>query len=307
LSAPAPDPVGQRWRVAFQRRGHESLATTPSAPAEALVYRARASATYYARVTFSTGTPRDYLLSISRNCRVGPPTDLAVPQIDAPDPVAPGGNVTYTVSVNNAGPQPSTLVTLRDDLPADAGFVSAIPSQGACSGTGPVVCHLGTIAGGGGATVRSRFRRRRHRMIATCRRFSGHRPAASRTWDRQRGKPDADSDGVPDATTAPRTTGPPDDSGRPPPCWPGRRIGPDAVEPPAAPGGTVVTDVLRTAMKSDFTAAACVGTDLTTTTMSDPAMPAPAFYYLVRAGNVCGSSTLGTRSDGTPIVGPTCP
>jgi hypothetical protein len=44
-------------------------ATTPASPAEAIVFRAPATATYYARVGWSAGTPGDYLLSIAPGCR----------------------------------------------------------------------------------------------------------------------------------------------------------------------------------------------------------------------------------------------
>ncbi|HTG13668.1 MAG TPA: hypothetical protein VK747_00215, partial [Blastocatellia bacterium] len=52
-------------------------ATVPFSPAEGLAYRARVSGTYYARVTIGTGLANatgsgDYLLSISKNCAVGP-------------------------------------------------------------------------------------------------------------------------------------------------------------------------------------------------------------------------------------------
>jgi hypothetical protein len=50
-------------------------ATTPNSPAEAIAYRMRATGTHYARVAWSGGTPGDYLLSISRNCRIGTPLD----------------------------------------------------------------------------------------------------------------------------------------------------------------------------------------------------------------------------------------
>lgn len=63
-------------------------------------------------------------------------------------------NVTYTITVNNAGPQTASNVEVTDILPAGATFVSATPSQGGpCTGTGPVVCNLGAIAAGGSATI----------------------------------------------------------------------------------------------------------------------------------------------------------
>jgi hypothetical protein len=57
--------------------------TTPSAPAEGLVWKARTSGTYFVRVTIgttstgATGTG-NYLLSISRNCEVGASSGLSI-------------------------------------------------------------------------------------------------------------------------------------------------------------------------------------------------------------------------------------
>jgi hypothetical protein len=83
--------------------------------------------------------------------------------------------------------------------------------------------------------------------------------------------------------------------------------------PPAGPGGlNIIYDVLRSGMASDFVAAAvCVGTNGGGTSVTDPEVPPPgaSFFYLVRAENGCSAGTgpLGTRSEGTPIAGRTCP
>jgi uncharacterized repeat protein (TIGR01451 family) len=59
----------------------------------------------------------------------------------------------YTITVNNAGPNTAAGVTVTDVLPANTTFVSATPSQGSCSGTGTVTCSLGLMASGGSATI----------------------------------------------------------------------------------------------------------------------------------------------------------
>ncbi|MBL8878930.1 MAG: DUF11 domain-containing protein, partial [Phycisphaerales bacterium] len=79
--------------------------------------------------------------------------DLIVTVAVAPDPATVGGNLTYTITVTNAGPSAATNVTLTDTLPAGATFVSTTASQGACNGSGPVTCALATIASGASVTV----------------------------------------------------------------------------------------------------------------------------------------------------------
>lgn len=80
-------------------------------------------------------------------------------QADLGVTVNPGGavplgqNVTYNITVTNNGPSAATGVSLTDTLAAGLGFVSATPSQGTCSGTGPITCNIGTLAGGASATV----------------------------------------------------------------------------------------------------------------------------------------------------------
>jgi uncharacterized repeat protein (TIGR01451 family) len=63
-----------------------------------------------------------------------------------------GGNLTFTVTVNNAGPSAATGVVVTDPLPAGYSFVSATPSQGGyvnASGLWTV----GGIANGGSASL----------------------------------------------------------------------------------------------------------------------------------------------------------
>jgi uncharacterized repeat protein (TIGR01451 family) len=82
-----------------------------------------------------------------------PVADLAVTQSDAPDPVRSGQELTYTASVMNLGPDPATGVVLTDTLPAEVVLVSAVPSQGSCTGSTTVNCSLGSLANGASATV----------------------------------------------------------------------------------------------------------------------------------------------------------
>jgi uncharacterized repeat protein (TIGR01451 family) len=79
--------------------------------------------------------------------------NLSLTKTDAPDPIAVGGPLTYTIVVNNAGPNSADGVTVRDTLAAGVTFVSANSTQGSCTGTSDIVCSIGTLANGASATV----------------------------------------------------------------------------------------------------------------------------------------------------------
>lgn len=81
--------------------------------------------------------------------------DLGVAMTDSPNSVNVGSNLTYTVTVSNAGPNGATGVVLTDTLPSGAVFVSATPSQGKCSqAAGTVTCTLGNLAKAGSAAAK---------------------------------------------------------------------------------------------------------------------------------------------------------
>src|SRR5262249_4969024 len=124
------------------------------------------------------------------------------------------------------------------------------------------------------------------------------------------GAPDADGDGVPDAS---------DCAPADPTAWavPSEALnlrfpGPPPLtqlqwNAPATPGGTVVLyDLLRSTVKNDFSAATCLASGVTATSASDATAPTAGFFYLVRSRNVCGG-TLGNASNGTPRTGVSCP
>ena len=79
--------------------------------------------------------------------------DLSITKT-ADKPTALIGEVlTYTITVNNAGPNTATGVVVTDDIPAQATLVSTSSSQGSCNLADPVLCQLGSLASGGSATV----------------------------------------------------------------------------------------------------------------------------------------------------------
>ena len=79
--------------------------------------------------------------------------DLSITKADSPDPVQVNNNLTYTITVNNNGPQAAAGVQVTDPLPAGVNLVSATPDQGSCSGTSTVTCDLGSIANAGDAQI----------------------------------------------------------------------------------------------------------------------------------------------------------
>jgi uncharacterized repeat protein (TIGR01451 family) len=85
--------------------------------------------------------------------------DLALSKSDSPDPVQAGQLLTYTLTVQNTGPQAATGVQLTDNLPAGVTFESATPSQGSCAeASGTVTCALGTLADQATANVELKVR-----------------------------------------------------------------------------------------------------------------------------------------------------
>ena len=79
--------------------------------------------------------------------------ELVIAKGDAPDPVALGGTLTYTLAVTNVGTATSTLVKIKDTLPGGVSFVSATTTAGTVSQSGSTVTFdLGDLAPGGMAT-----------------------------------------------------------------------------------------------------------------------------------------------------------
>ena len=78
--------------------------------------------------------------------------NLGVSLTDAPDPAyVAGTDITYLLTVANAGPDSAANVAVVLSLTGGASVVSATPSQGNCNAG--LVCSIGQIANGGSATV----------------------------------------------------------------------------------------------------------------------------------------------------------
>jgi uncharacterized repeat protein (TIGR01451 family) len=84
----------------------------------------------------------------------GDPADLSLTKSDSPDPVVENAVLTYTLEVDNAGPDSAMNVVVSDDLPSQVDPASAEPSTGNCEIKAKRVnCELGTLASGASATV----------------------------------------------------------------------------------------------------------------------------------------------------------
>jgi uncharacterized repeat protein (TIGR01451 family) len=107
-----------------------------------------AAGTYYVLASsFDPGATGDYQLRLLT-------PELSVGMLSSPASLAVGGDITYDITVANAG-SPAAGVSMTDSLPAGVQLLSAAPSQGSCSGTNTAVtCGLGGMAAGGAATIR---------------------------------------------------------------------------------------------------------------------------------------------------------
>lgn len=81
-----------------------------------------------------------------------PQADISITKTGPPTAIV-GNNITYTITVSNAGPSAAILTAVSDTIPVGTAFVSATPSVGSCSGTSTVSCFLGTLASAGSASI----------------------------------------------------------------------------------------------------------------------------------------------------------
>ena len=81
---------------------------------------------------------------------VGTVADLSLTKTSSPDPGLAGGQLTSTLTVQNAGPSPALDVVVTDELPAGVTLVSA---PGCSVAATTLTCPIGTLTSGASATV----------------------------------------------------------------------------------------------------------------------------------------------------------
>ncbi|MEK8019652.1 MAG: DUF11 domain-containing protein, partial [Candidatus Parabeggiatoa sp.] len=75
-----------------------------------------------------------------------PQADLSITQTESSDPVFTGAALSYTLTVNNAGPNPASTVEVTDSLPSGVVFGSATDTDWTCNeSSGTVTCTLPSL------------------------------------------------------------------------------------------------------------------------------------------------------------------
>jgi uncharacterized repeat protein (TIGR01451 family) len=86
----------------------------------------------------------------------GTMADLSLTKIDSKDPVKPGANLVYTLTVSNLGPNPAESLTLVDTLDRNTTYVSVSAPKGwTCKyASGKVSCTSASLASGSSAVIK---------------------------------------------------------------------------------------------------------------------------------------------------------
>ncbi len=110
-----------------------------------------------ATATSTTTDPSPGNESDTESTTVATSADLSIVMVDSPDPVNAGSNLTYAITLSNAGPTNASTVTVTDAVPAGTTFVSLSAGAGwscttpAVGGTGTISCANPSMAVGNAA------------------------------------------------------------------------------------------------------------------------------------------------------------
>ena len=119
-----------------------------------------ATITNVANVTSTTSDPMPANNTATETTKVNSSADLEVTKSGSPDPVTAGEDITYAITLDNAGPSDAQTVVLSDVLPAGTTFVSFSQDSGPAftlttppvGGTGAVTATIATFAAGASAS-----------------------------------------------------------------------------------------------------------------------------------------------------------
>jgi uncharacterized repeat protein (TIGR01451 family) len=81
------------------------------------------------------------------------PTDLTISQTANPSPATVGGNLTYTITVNNNGPEAVEDMNIADTIPATVNIVSLTPADSCDWGPEKIYCIFPNMAAGASEAV----------------------------------------------------------------------------------------------------------------------------------------------------------
>jgi uncharacterized repeat protein (TIGR01451 family) len=85
---------------------------------------------------------------------VVPSADLSITKTASPDPVNPGGNLTYTITVTNLGPDSASDVNVTDKLPQGVTYQSHDTAKGAANNiSGNITWSIGSLDSGESANL----------------------------------------------------------------------------------------------------------------------------------------------------------
>jgi uncharacterized repeat protein (TIGR01451 family) len=114
-----------------------------------------AAGTYPAEFDYEECCGGALVFTLQANGQPIPPSnaDLSVEK-SAPASAMILGQIAYTLTVRNDGPNPATGVILTDALPAGVQLVSATTDRGGCSTGGTVTCDLGSLDAGASVAAR---------------------------------------------------------------------------------------------------------------------------------------------------------
>ena len=163
-------PAGITFVSAIPSKGSCSGTTTVTCNLGTLNNAANASATIIVKPTAAgplsnsasvSGTevdPNTANNSATVSTTVNPPltpavADLSLTKIDSLDPVMVGDILRYTITVKNNGPDVANGIIVTDTLASNVTFVQATSSQGTCSGTATITCHIGSLNNGANTSI----------------------------------------------------------------------------------------------------------------------------------------------------------